>query len=65
MTEDCLYEIIPFGAELTFKPEALRDLDKQNKFDPSAGLQGIMLGYKIGVGGKPTGDIFILARWHR
>ena len=56
------YELIPFGAEVTFKPESPRDMEKSNKFNPKAGLQGVMFGYKTEVGGKPTGDIYIFER---
>ena len=51
------YDLIPFGCEISYKPESPRDMDKQPQFSPRAGLQGVMFGYKTEVGGKPTGEI--------
>ena len=56
------YELIPFGCEIIFKPESPRDMDKQPKFSTKAGLQGLMFGYKTEVGGKPSGEIYIIER---
>ena len=33
---------------------------KQPKFSSRAGLQGVMFGYKTEVGGKPSGEIYII-----
>ena len=37
-------------------------MDKQPKFSPRAGLQGVMFGYKTELGGKPSGGIYIIER---
>ena len=48
---DFPYELIPLGAELTYMPTSPTDMKKLNKFSAKAGLQGVMLGYKLKVGG--------------
>ena len=58
---DVPYKLIPFGAEVTFKPTSPKDKDKCRKFSAES-LQGIVIGYKIKAGGKPTGDVYIVER---
>ena len=58
---DFPYQRIPFGPELTFKPTSPQDLDKINKFEGDS-LPGLMIGYKIKAGGKPTGDTYIIEK---
>ena len=55
-------ELIPLGAELHFKPESPQDQTKVHKYTPAAGLSGIMLGYKLDAGNKPSGDIFFFEK---
>ena len=59
--EDFPYELIPLGAELHFKPESPKDIRKLNKYNEKM-LPGIMLGYKMLAGNKPSGDTLILER---
>ena len=59
--EDFPYELIPLGAELHFKPESPKDMRKLNKYNEKM-FPGIMLGYKLLAGNKPSGDILILER---
>ena len=60
--EEFPHELIPLREEMTFKPESPKEKKISNKFSPSAGVEGIMLGYSLKPGGQPTGDIYILER---
>jgi len=59
--EDFPYELIPLGAQLYFKPELPKDMKKLNKYNEKM-IPGIMLGYKMNAGNKPSGEIIILEK---
>ena len=55
------YKLIPFGAECWFVPTSPKDIAKVNKFNETT-LQGVVIGYKLKAGGKPTGEVYIVEK---
>ena len=52
-------EIIPFGAEIEYKPSYEKDLDRLHKMGKKM-LPGIFLGYEQRAGGGWTGNFFVV-----
>ena len=50
---DVPFKLKPFGAEVKFKPTSPTDKNKCRKFS-AASLEGIVIGYKVKAGEKPT-----------
>ncbi len=56
--EDARGPLIPFGAEINYKPSSQQDKDRLHAFGAVL-LSGIFVGYQQHVGGGWTGDLLI------